>query len=216
MSLIKTLKERYSAKVYQKGHSIPPQIIEELLESLHLSPSSLNLQPWHFFVAHDDQSRQRIAKSATGSYGFNHERITHASHVIVLCARRRLTHPYLEKLLNSEERDGRITSKESRDKALNARSAFLSLHKSDHDVTSWNAKQVYLAAGFLLLSAGLLKIDATPIEGFDKEILTNELELDNKNLTPCLIVSLGYHDQTDRNKTQAKSRLDKKDVFTWL
>lgn len=46
--LIKTLEWRYATKIFNPDRQIPAEDWEALLESLHLSPSSLGLQMWKF------------------------------------------------------------------------------------------------------------------------------------------------------------------------
>ena len=55
MSFINAMQERYTTKVYDETKKIDPKHIEELKESLRLSPSSINSQPWKFtFVSDQD------------------------------------------------------------------------------------------------------------------------------------------------------------------
>ena len=68
----------------------------------------------------------------------------------------------------------------------------------------------------MLLAAGIEGIDATPIGGFDEDILTEELGLTEKNLVPSVIMTLGYRSDTDFNAKLPKSRLTKEEVFTRL
>ena len=49
--LIETLEWRYATKVFNPDRRIPAEDWEALLESLHLSPSSLGLQMWKFLTA---------------------------------------------------------------------------------------------------------------------------------------------------------------------
>ncbi|QHI95786.1 oxygen-insensitive NAD(P)H nitroreductase [Aristophania vespae] len=214
MTLQNTLQSRYSAKSYDVNKSLPPDIVAKLLQSLQLSPSSLNNQPWHFIVADDEKGKKRIARSTSNMYQFNHGKIIEASHSIVLCARNNLSEDYFQSLLDQEKKDGRLPNEEAVNRAKQGRQAFLSLHEKEHDIAVWNQKQVYLALGFLLLSAGLLGVDATPIEGFDVDILSQEFDLKAKGLTPCVIVTLGYHAEGDFNAKLPKSRLPQDIIFS--
>ena len=51
--LIKTLEWRYATKIFNPDRQIPAEDWEALLESLHLSPSSLGLQMWKFLDVQD-------------------------------------------------------------------------------------------------------------------------------------------------------------------
>jgi nitroreductase/dihydropteridine reductase len=77
-------------------------------------------------------------------------------------------------------------------------------------------KQVYLAAGTLLLGAGALGVDATPMEGFDARVLDAELGLRERGLTSVLLVALGYRGEGDFNARLPKSRLPRETLFTAL
>ena len=68
----------------------------------------------------------------------------------------------------------------------------------------------------MLLAAGIEGIDATPIGGFDEDILTEELVLTEKNLVPSVIMTLGYRSDSDFNAKLPKSRLTQEEVFTRL
>jgi nitroreductase/dihydropteridine reductase len=77
-------------------------------------------------------------------------------------------------------------------------------------------KQVYLALGTLLLGAGALGVDATPMEGFDARLLDEELGLRDKGFTSVVLVSLGYRNEGDFNARLPKSRLPAEAVFTQI
>ncbi|MGV4876456.1 oxygen-insensitive NAD(P)H nitroreductase [Acetobacter indonesiensis] len=216
MFLPQVLTHRHTTKAYDKNRKIPTEQVSQLLAALRYSPSSVNSQPWHFFVADTDAGKARIAKATSGIFAFNAPRVMDASHVIVLCARNTLTPQYLEALATQEQADGRFASEEAREAGHKARSGFVGIHQQADDVATWTQKQTYIAQGFLLLSAALLGIDATPMEGFEAGILENELNLKEQDLTPVVIVSLGYHSDADFNAKLPKSRLPKKDIFTKL
>lgn len=68
----------------------------------------------------------------------------------------------------------------------------------------------------MLLAAGIEGIDATPIGGFDEDIITEELDLIAKGLIPSVIMTLGYRSDADFNAKLPKSRLNKEEIFTRL
>ena len=68
----------------------------------------------------------------------------------------------------------------------------------------------------MLLAAGIEDIDATPIGGFDEEIISDELDLIAKGLIPSVIMTLGYRSDADFNAKLPKSRLEQKNIFTRL
>ena len=64
--LIKTLEWRYATKIFNPDRQIPAEDWEALLESLHLSPSSLGLQMWKFLDVQDPSVRSRLREVSWG------------------------------------------------------------------------------------------------------------------------------------------------------
>ncbi|CDG79367.1 dihydropteridine reductase, partial [Acinetobacter baumannii 107m] len=74
----------------------------------------------------------------------------------------------------------------------------------------------FIALGQLLFAAGLEGIDATPMGGFDENVLNEEFGLKEKGLRSSVIVSLGYRSENDFNAKLPKSRLPDEVIFTHL
>ncbi len=216
MTLLETLTHRHTTKAYDKTRKIPADIFAQLLAALRYSPSSVNSQPWHFFVADNDEGKARIAKATSGRFAFNALRVMDASHVIVLSSRTTLPAEYLQTISDQEQKDGRFADEATKESITKGRNVFVGLHEQMGDVATWAQKQTYIAQGFLLLSAAFLGVDATPMEGFDAAILDKELGLKEKGLAPAVIVSLGYHSDADFNAKLPKSRLPETSLFTHL
>ncbi|ROR21516.1 dihydropteridine reductase [Comamonas sp. BIGb0124] len=215
MDLVPILHSRYATKAYDAQRSIEPAVIEQIKALLRYAPSSTNAQPWHFFLAGTDEGKVKVARSTDGAYAFNRDKVLRASHVVVFCTRTQMDEAHLQRVLAQETEDGRLTSDESRAGQHKGRSFFVNMHRYElKDAQHWMDKQVYLAAGTLLLGAGALGVDATPIEGFDAAVLNQTLGLHEKGLTATLIVSLGYRAEDDFNRKLPKSRLPLEAVLT--
>ncbi len=216
MQLIEALQRRYATKAFDATKKLPETVVEQLFALLRLSPSSTNIQPWHFIVASTDEGKARLAQGAGGSYSYNAAKILNASHVVLFCARTQIDDAHLQKVLAAEERDGRfVNAPEVKTAAHNTRLAYLNEHKfTKKDVPHWLEKQVYLNMGSFLLGAGLLGIDAVPLEGIDQAILDAEFALNARDLTAITAVALGYRAETDFNAALPKSRLAAEDIFT--
>ena len=74
----------------------------------------------------------------------------------------------------------------------------------------------YLALGTLLLGAAAKGIDATPMEGIDRQALDEELGLAAQGLSSVVAVALGYRSDSDFNAALPKSRLPAERVLTRL
>jgi len=218
MDIARIATTRRTCKAFDPTRGIPAGQVEQLLTLLRYAPSSVNSQPWHFFVAASDAARQRIVTAMKqGPYAANEPKVLNASHVIALCARTALDDAYLETLLEQEARDGRFPAPENREMQSRGRGYYVGLHRADaQDMQAWLERQVYLALGTLLLGAATLEIDATPIEGFDRALLDAELDLPPRGLRSVVLVALGYRSDEDFNARLPKSRLPAESVITRL
>ncbi len=210
-------KARYTTKAFDPARRIPQDQVTQIETLLRFSPSSTNVQPWHFFIAGTDEGKERIAKATTGFYSFNAPKVLNASHVVVFCTRNNVDEAHLQAVLAQEDKDGRFHDAATRDGWHGGRSYFVNMHRFElRDVQHWMEKQVYLALGTLLYSVSLLGIDACPMEGFDQRILDQELDLRTIGCTSSVIVPLGYRAADDFNAKLPKSRLPGEAILTRL
>ncbi|MCL2724252.1 MAG: oxygen-insensitive NAD(P)H nitroreductase [Polyangiaceae bacterium] len=215
IDLLPYARTRYATKAYDPARKIPAPLIEQLRELLRLSPSSVNLQPWHVVVASTDIGKARIAKAAHGIYAYNAPKIVNASHVFVLCTRHTLTDAHVDAILEQEARDGRFPTTQVRQTRRETLFGYADMHRYAHrDVQAWMEKQTYIALGILLMGAGVLEVDAVPMEGFDSDMLDHELGLRERGFTGTVLVSLGYHSADDFNANLPKSRFPMETLFT--
>lgn len=216
MNPVSFARQRYTTKAYDASRQVEQAVIDELLELLRLSPSSVNSQPWHFVVASTAEGKARLAKGAQGGFAYNQAKILNASHVILICVRRDLDDAYLADLLQQEADDGRFRDEVARTTQHNTRRSYVELHRGLGDIPHWTEKQAYLALGTLLLGAAAKGIDATPMEGIDRQVLDAELGLAAQGLNCVVAVALGYRSDSDFNATLPKSRLPAERIFTHL
>jgi nitroreductase len=80
----------------------------------------------------------------------------------------------------------------------------------------WNSKQAYIALGQLLHACADLKIDATPMEGFDPAGYDEVLGLRDKNLHAALVCPIGYRSEEDANQHFKKVRKSKEDLIEFI
>lgn len=215
MDIVSKAKQRHTVKSYDRERKIPADVIDQLRELLRVAPSSVNSQPWHFVVASTAEGKERIAKAAEAGFQYNAAKIRDASHVIVLATRVAPSDDQLAAVLAQEEYDGRFVNDAAKASQNAARLSYTNLHRfGQKDVPYWYEKQTYLALGTLLLGAAALDVGATPMEGFNAEVLDQELGLRDKGFAATVIVSLGYSGAEDFNAKLPKSRLAAEVVFT--
>ncbi|MCO6174290.1 nitroreductase family protein [Flavobacterium sp. NRK F10] len=79
MNFLECMKLRYTTKEYDSGVKLDTEKIHEIEEILHLSPPSLNSQPWKFTIVSD----QKIKVALVPSSFHNKEKVEDCSHLIV-------------------------------------------------------------------------------------------------------------------------------------
>lgn len=219
MNIKETLNWRYTTKDFDTNKKISEQDMEQVKALLRMSPSSTNIQPWHFIIAETKEGKERIAKGTQGFYHFNEPKVLNASHVVLFCSRITADEDYMLHVLDVEEKDGRFPNEEIKQNMHGGRNIFADIHKYDlKDLQHWMEKQVYLNIGGFLMGVATLGIDAAPMEGIDVKALDEEFGLRSKGFTAVTAVAIGYRTDKDFNTTDKtpKSRLPESEIFTEL
>ncbi|MCL5128008.1 oxygen-insensitive NAD(P)H nitroreductase [Algibacter sp. L4_22] len=217
MNLQEILNWRYTTKEYDTTKKISDVDMAEVKNLLRMSPSSVNLQPWHFIVAETKEGKARIAKGTQGFFSFNEPKVTNASAVVLFCSKIDADEDYFKHIADTDDKNGRFPNEDIKNGFLGAVKAFAGIHKYDlKDLQHWMEKQVYLNIGSFLLGVASLGIDATPMEGIDVKALDEEFGLREKGYTSLVAVSLGYRAESDFNSPEKtpKSRLAVSEIFT--
>ncbi len=216
-NLTEILNNRYSAKDFDPNKKISAEDFEELKSLLRMSPSSVNIQPWHFIIATTDEGKKRMAKGVQGQLIFNEPKFLNASCVVLFCAKTHKDEAYKEHIAETEDKDGRFPNEDIKQMMNIGRNMFINIHEKQlDDLPHWLEKQAYLNMGQFLLGAATLGIDACAMEGIDINTLNAEFGLKEKGFTAIAAVAIGYRVETDFNipaKTP-KSRLPFEEILT--
>jgi nitroreductase/dihydropteridine reductase len=199
MELIRNLKWRYAVKKYTE-ELVSEENVDHIIEAVNLTASSCGIQPYRLFVISNPEVRQRLALGSFNS------QIQASSHLLVFAAFNVITSEYIASYIDmmeeqrSMENGALIGLKETL-------ISFFSTQTPEQNAI-WSAKQAYIGLGTALIAAAELKVDATPMEGFDPNLFDEVLNLSEKGLHASVIVSLGYRDAAnDYLATMPKVRL---------
>jgi nitroreductase / dihydropteridine reductase len=204
--VIQDLQWRYTTKKYDQTRKIPQADLDVFFEALRLSASSINSQPWKFIVLESDSAKERMHNTFSNNFQFNQPHILDSSHTILFAHNPRYNRENYIEVIDRNIEDGR-TKPEDRDGALGA-FVFAEMNTDETgNTTSWTRSQTYLALGNALHTLARLKIDATPMEGIDVELVNKEFEKELGGYECHLAVAIGYRQpEEDYNAKLPKSR----------
>ena len=200
-----TLTWRYACKKFDPTAKIAPDVMQALEESLRLAPSSIGLQPWHFVMVHD----QSVKKSLR-AISKDQAQVEDCSCYAVLCA---LRQPSVDDVECCIARIAEVRQP-SPEKLAGSRAFYTQVIESLGDqVGVWAEHQVYLALGFLLSAAALLRVDSCTIGSMDGPKCDMLLGLDKGPYRAVLGVALGYRSANDAYALEAKVRFPREAVI---
>ena len=203
--VLEAIKSRSSIKVYD-AKKIPEAEWSIIEESLILSPSSFNLQPWKFIVITD---KTLISKLVPFSKG-NEPHLETCSHLVVFCAKKHIDEAFVRKHFKEMEK---ITGEKLEDNKhllghFNTIMAFLNEELKEH--FPYSSNQAFLALGMAMNTASMLGIETCAIGGFLAKEYSEVLKVE-EGFMPCVICSFGYKDKNF--KPYPKVRFDYKDLI---
>ncbi|QCR21503.1 NAD(P)H-dependent oxidoreductase [Pontibacter sp. SGAir0037] len=206
MDLLESLHWRYATKKFS-SKKVSQDKLQTILDAINLSASSVGMQPYRLFVIENQELRKELGKGSFNS------QIADASHLLVFAAYSAVRKEHIEKYIQYVAKV-RETPAENLADFKNSLESYL-LSRTDEENFIWSAKQAYIALGTGLIAAAHLKVDATPMEGFDAEKFDTLLGLKELGLKSVVLLALGYRDEeNDFLAKQKKVRLPKEEFIT--
>ncbi|MEZ7499470.1 NAD(P)H-dependent oxidoreductase [Flavobacterium sp. Arc3] len=187
MTLIENLNWRHAVKAYDSTKKVSQENIDKIIEAARLAPASSGLQPFNVIVVESQELKEKLVKGA-----LNPECMRDCSHVIIFAGWDRYTVERIDKMYNytTDERGlprGRFDSYTDMLKKIY-------LDQPAEENFAHIARQTYIALGLSLAQAAELRIDSTPVEGFDNSVVDEILELDKRGLKSVSLMYVGYAD----------------------
>ena len=200
---------RYATKKFDANQKISDADFATLQEAMRLSTSSYGLQPYKILIISDPELRAKLQPAAWGQ-----TQIVDASHLIVFANMLNIGDAQIDSYIKNISQIRNIPEEGLEGYSSFMKSKITSLPQEDRN--TWTSKQTYLALGNLLNAAAELKIDATPMEGFDKDAFNAILGLTEKGLSASVIATLGYRHQDDATQHYKKVRKANEELFITL
>lgn len=205
MALIDDLTWRHAVKAYDPSKKVSPENIDKIIEAARLAPTSSGLQPFTVIIVENQELKDKMTAGA-----LNPECMRDASHIMIFAAWDTYTAQRIDEVYDytTDERGlprGRFSSYTDKLKSIY-------LNETDENNFAHAARQTYIALGLALAQAAELKVDSTPIEGFDNNHIDEVLGLKEQGLKSVSLIYLGYADQSkDWLATMKKVRRPKAD-----
>lgn len=207
--LIEDLRWRYSTKKFDPTKTISDADFKVLMEVIALVPSSNGLQPYKFMVVENPEIRKKLREKS-----WNQSQVTDASHLVVMCAYIQLNEWHIDEFITLNQVVRAAEPEKLVGFSMHLKNSIIS--KPLEEMTANNENQVYIALGHLLHAAAQMRIDSSPMEGFQKEAYDEILGLKEKNLKSVVVCALGYRSEEDAYQHQKKVRKNTDDLFEWV
>ncbi|RXR28310.1 NAD(P)H-dependent oxidoreductase [Flavobacterium piscinae] len=199
-------KWRYATKKFDATKKISSEDLETLKEAIQLSTSSYGLQPYKIFVIENPELRAKIQPAAWGQ-----SQITDASQLLVFANITNFGETEIDNYINLMAETRGITAESVKGYADFMKMKITTLPEEQRN--TWTSKQTYLALANLMNAAAELKIDVTPMEGFEPEKVNEILGLEKLGLHASLLATIGYRHEEDATQHYKKVRKPKNELF---
>ncbi|MCP4326366.1 MAG: NAD(P)H-dependent oxidoreductase [Alteromonadales bacterium] len=212
--IIEDLSNRHTVKKYDASRKGPQADLDVLYEAMRLSASSINSQPWKFIVIESEAAKQRLNDTFANMHEYNKKHVFDSSQIILFAHNPKYTREDYAKVVDKGIEDKR-TLPENRESAFGVY-LFAELNTDESgDTSAWTKAQTYLALGNTLHVLARLKIDSTPMEGIDVELVNKEFEKELDGYQCDVALAIGYHhSEDDFNAKLPKSRRALNEVLT--
>ena len=169
------------------GQAVPQEKVDAILEAAYLAPSSSGLQPFEIIVVTNADLKNKIKDIAYGQ-----TQITDCSHLLIFVAWDNYTTERIGEVFTRTVAERGVPA-DSMDEYKNRLTTNYVARTAEQNFAH-TARQAYISFGIAIAAAAELKVDSTPMEGFDNAALDELLNLRKKGLRSVLLLPLGYRD----------------------
>ncbi len=205
MSLINDLNWRYATKS-MNGAIVPQEKLDNILAATNLAATSYGLQPYTILVVGSQTIKDKLQAAAYGQ-----AQVGTASHILVFTVPEKITAEDIAAFISNV-----ATTRSMPLEMLDGYKGMIlgtvgALPAEQQQI--WAAKQAYIALGTAMAAAAEQKVDACPMEGFDKTQFDEILGLAAKGLKSVVMLPLGFRAAEDASAGYKKVRKASADMF---
>lgn len=204
--LVDALNWRYATKKFDPARKIPGETWTALEQALVLSPSSIGLQPWKFFVVTDPEVKSRLQAAS-----YRQPQIAECSHLVVIAVRRGIDEEHVDRhIARMVELTGATVESLAKFRAMTMRN--LDKARAAGTLDAWQEHQVYIALGQFIASAAVLGVDTCPMEGIEADKYDEILGLAGTPYATAVACAAGFRLADDKYASAKKVRFSVDDV----
>ncbi len=178
-----------------------------LEQALILSPSSMGLQPWKFFVVTDPAVRGQLVDAS-----YKQSQIADCSHLVIFTVHKNIGASHVEKYLDRVSAVKAVT-KDSLAGFGKMIAGNLTQAAKEGRLDAWQTHQLYIALGQFMAAAAVLAVDTCPMEGIEPAKYDEILGLLENDYTTVVACAAGYRADGDKYAAAKKVRFEAKDVI---
>lgn len=207
MKLLEALNWRYATK-QMTGERLDQSDVDLILEAARLAPTSAGLQPFHIISISNQELKEKISPVA-----LNQPQIIQSSHLLVFTAWDSISDVQIDQRYDAMNALRNLSSEKTAETVAGLKQLFASMTQEQQYHHA--AKQAHIGFGMAIVAAAELGIDATPMEGFDKEGLDEVLNLKEKGLKSVVLLALGRRNsENDWLLNLKKFRISREEFVT--
>jgi len=197
---------RYATKKFDTTKKVSKEDLETLKEAIRLSASSFGLQPYKVLIIENPELRAKLQPAAWGQ-----SQIVDASQLIVFANITNFGETEIDVSIANTTKTRGLPADALKGYGDFMKSKIVALPEDVRN--TWASKQTYLALGNLMNAASELKIDVTPMEGFEPAQVNEILGLGKLGLNATLLATIGYRHEEDATQHYAKVRKSNEELF---
>lgn len=207
MGIINDLSWRYATKRYL-DKEVSKVNLNVILNSIVLAPTSLGLQAFEVLVLdRNSHLRPQLIEACN-----KQPQIAEASHIILFNAWKQVDetdiNDYMQRI--SDTRNTPIENLEG----FKSNITRFTGNKTAEEIFAWSCMQTYIALGIAMVAAAELKVDSTPMEGFNRNAVDAVINANNQKLSCSVILAVGYRNtETDYLAGLTKVRKSTEDII---
>ncbi|TDG34844.1 NAD(P)H-dependent oxidoreductase [Pedobacter changchengzhani] len=188
MSLLEALNWRYAVKK-MNGQPVDQNKVDQIIEATRLAPTSSGLQPFRVIEVTNPELKKTLL-----AHSFNQAQVVDCSHLLVFAAWDNYTEDRINDVFTLTHQE-RGTPPES---TADYQKMLISNYVPRPESVNFEhaARQAYIGFGMAVAQAALLKVDATPMEGFDNAKYDEVLGLNEIGLKSVTILPIGTRDES--------------------